>query len=72
MEFELPTPILKPAIYTVDLYYTAPRCPVVQEKKDCIQFEVILMSKDEYHAGYAKNRPGIIALDPELRIIKLE
>lgn len=72
MEFELPTPILKPALYSVDLHYTTPRQPVVQEKWDCIQFEVSLMSKDEYHAGYAKNRPGIIALDPELKITKLE
>jgi len=72
MEFELPSPLLKPGLYSVDLHYTVPRQPVVQEKWDCIQFEVMLTTKDEYHAGYAKNRPGIIALDPELKITKLE
>ncbi len=71
MEFELPTPLLKPGLYSVDLHYTAPRQPVVQEKLGCIQFQVVLTSKDEYHAGYALNRPGLIAVDPVLNITKL-
>ena len=72
MSFELPCPLLKPGLYSVDLHYTAPRQPVIQTKSDCIQFQVALFSKDEYHAGFAQNRPGIIAIDPILNITKLE
>jgi lipopolysaccharide transport system ATP-binding protein len=70
MSFDLPCPLLKSGYYSVDLVYTAPRQKTVQYIKDCIQFEVILLSKDEFHAGYASNRAGLIAIDPVIKTIR--
>jgi ABC-type polysaccharide/polyol phosphate transport system ATPase subunit len=72
MEFALPTPLLKPGEYTVDLKYTRPRMIDLQIREQCLNFEVSLLSEKEYDAGYAKNREGIIAVDPELKIRKIE
>lgn len=71
MNFSLPCPLLKPGNYSVTLKYTKPRIVDLQTKEDCLRFEVSLMSQNEYDAGYAKNREGIIALVPELHINKI-
>ena len=71
VSFSLPCPLLKPGHYSVTLKYTKPRIVDLQIKEDCLRFEVSLMSQNEYDAGYAKNRDGIIAVNPELSIAKV-
>jgi lipopolysaccharide transport system ATP-binding protein len=71
MVFELPTPLLKPGHYSVTLQYTLPRIEDIQKIEDCLSFEVSLLSLEEYDAGFAKNRAGIIAVDPILNIKKI-
>lgn len=71
MSFELPSPLLKPGLYSVTLKYTTPRIMDHQIKEDCLRFEVTLSSRNEYDAGFAKNRDGIIAIDPRLNIRKI-
>ena len=70
MTLTLPKPLLKPGLYSIDIYYTAQRSPSIQSYKDCIQFEVMLLSKEEMNAGYAKNRAGIIAINPSITLTK--
>ena len=72
MNFELPSPLLKPGYYSVDIKYTKPRIIDFQTKENCLNFEVMLFSENEYDAGYAKNRAGIIAIDPILSIEKIQ
>ena len=72
MTFSLPSPLLKPGYYTVDLKYTRPRIVDIRHHEQCLNFEVSLMSVKEYDAGFAKHREGIIAVDPELAITKIE
>ena len=72
MNFELPRPLLKPGEYSVDLKYTKPRIIDLQHKENCLNFEVSLQSIKEYDAGFAKHREGIVALDPNLDINKIE
>ncbi|MBO5613049.1 MAG: ATP-binding cassette domain-containing protein [Prevotella sp.] len=71
MFFDLPTPLLKPGEYTVDLKYTRPRIIDIQYKEQCLNFEVMLQSIKEYDAGFAKNRDGVIAIDPEIKIKRI-
>ncbi|MBP5667779.1 MAG: ABC transporter ATP-binding protein [Salinivirgaceae bacterium] len=71
VSFSLPCPLLKPGHYSVTLKYTKPRIVDLQTKEDCLRFDVSLMSQNEYDAGYAKNRDGIIAVNPELSIVKV-
>ena len=71
VSFSLPCPLLKPGHYSVTLKYTKPRIVDLQTKEDCLRFEVSLMSQNEYDAGYAKNRDGIIAVNPDLSITKV-
>ena len=71
LSFSLPCPLLKPGYYSVTLKYTKPRIVDLQTKEDCLRFEVSLMSQNEYDAGYAKNREGIIAVAPQLNTVKI-
>ena len=71
VNFSLPCPLLKPGNYSVTLKYTKPRIVDLQTKEDCLRFEVSLMSQNEYDAGYAKNRDGIIAIAPQLNMFKI-
>ncbi len=71
VSFSLPCPLLKPGHYSVTLKYTKPRIVDLQTKEDCLRFDVSLMSQNEYDAGYAKNRDGIIAVNPDLSIVKV-
>ena len=71
VSFSLPCPLLKPGQYSVTLKYTKPRIVDLQTKEDCLRFDVSLMSQNEYDAGYAKNRDGIIAVNPDLSIVKV-
>ena len=70
MTFSLPTPLLKPGTYSVTLKYTIPRIIDLQVKENCLCFEVSLLSQKEYDAGFARNREGIIAVDPAIQIQK--
>ena len=71
VSFSLPCPLLKPGHYSITLKYTKPRIVDLQTKEDCLRFDVSLMSQNEYDAGYAKNRDGIIAVNPDLSIVKV-
>ena len=71
VSFSLPCPLLKPGHYSLTLKYTKPRIVDLQTKEDCLRFDVSLMSQNEYDAGYAKNRDGIIAVNPDLSIVKV-
>jgi len=71
VSFSFPCPLLKPGHYSVTLKYTKPRIVDLQTKEDCLRFDVSLMSQNEYDAGYAKNRDGIIAVNPDLSIVKV-
>ena len=71
MTFSLPTPLLKAGSYSVSLQYTVPRTYDVQKKVNCLRFDVELLQNDEYDAGYARQRAGLVAVDPEIKIVKL-
>lgn len=71
MEFKLPTPLLKSGMYSVELRYTQPRIRDIQKYENCLNFEVSLLSRPEEDAGYAKNRDGLIAVDPKIEIQKI-
>ena len=71
MEFKLPTPLLKSGLYSVELRYTQPRIRDIQKYEGCLNFEVSLLSRPEEDAGYAKNRDGLIAVDPVIGIKKI-
>ena len=72
VNLSLPCPLLKPGNYSITLKYTKPRIVDIQAKEDCLRFNVSLMSRNEYDAGYAKNRDGVIAIDPDMTIEKME
>ena len=67
-EFDLPTPILKAGHYSISLRYTQPKVQDFQRIENCLSFDVSLISRPEYDAGYAQNRDGLIALAPQWRI----
>jgi len=71
MSFSLPKPLLKPGKYSITLKYTVPRTVDIAVKDNCLRFEVDLMQHDEWDAGYAKERDGIIACDPHIIIDKI-
>ena len=71
MYLELPIPLLKPGNYSVTLQYTLPRIEDIQKIENCLVFEVSLFTLEEYDAGFAKNRAGIIAVDPAIMIDKI-
>ena len=71
MTFSLPTPLLKAGSYSVSLQYTVPRTYDVQKKENCLRFDVELLQNDEYDAGFARQRAGLVAVDPEIIIKKL-
>ena len=71
MTFELPCPLLKPGYYSLTLKYTKPRIVDLQVWEDCLNFQVMLDSVNEYDAGYADQRDGIIAVDPQFKIEKI-
>lgn len=72
MSFSLPSPLLKPGNYSVELRYTLPRIIDYQKEEDCLSFDVALFSMNEYNAGFAKNRVGIIAIDPIIAIKQIK
>ena len=71
MTFELPRPLLKPGYYSLTLKYTKPRIVDLQVWEDCLNFEVSLNSINEYDAGFADRRDGIVAVDPVFNINRL-
>lgn len=71
MFLTLPTPLLKAGSYSVSLQYTVPRTYDVQKKENCLRFDVELLQNDEYDAGFARQRAGLVAVDPEIIIKKL-
>ena len=71
MIFSLPKPLLKAGSYTVSLQYTVPRTYDVQKKEHCLHFDVELLANDEYDAGYARQRAGLVAVDPDISINKI-
>ena len=71
MTFDLPCPLLKPGYYSMTLKYTKPRIVDLQVWDNCLNFQVVLDSVNEYDAGYADRRDGIIAVDPKFMIDKV-
>ena len=43
----------------------------VQKKEHCLRFDVELLANDEYDAGYARQRAGLVAVDPDISINKI-
>ena len=61
-KFHIPTPLLKPGLYSVTIYCGVLRSAPIQTCQDIISFEVELWSKDVHHA-YTKERPGVVVVD---------
>jgi lipopolysaccharide transport system ATP-binding protein len=59
---EFPAPLLKEGKYSVSVGVGIANGEAIQDVDDCLTFEVVLLSNPSSFLGYAKKRPGILAL----------
>jgi len=64
ISFELPVPFLKEGNYTVDFHVSQFGVGSVQEIDNIIGFEIAILTRNPRFQFFAKNRPGVVALEP--------
>jgi len=69
--FTLPSPLLKPGSYSVDIFTGRPGTLPTQKLENIMRFEVDLNSKQSLYLSYSKDRPGVVAVPLEWDTVKI-